>query len=137
MSEENGQLLDKEFCKFYFRTPWAKLFRRDIIVRCGHRFDTINFVLFQYVGYCYKVDFYEQASKHAMNAVGVYQHLDAILRTKGLRLLRERIHYDFPQIKQMLKIYFRRLFLIYLTEKVTTYKKFREEIKAFNKLKIL
>lgn len=152
ISEENGHLLDKEFCKFYFRTPWAKLFRRDIIVRYGLRFDTMLHIgedaefVFRYLscvnnihfipicGYCYKVDFYEQASKHAMNAAGIFRHLDAILWTKGLALLKKRIHYDFPQTNNLLKIYFRRLFFIYLTKEINTYKMFREEAKAFNKL---
>lgn len=152
ISEESSCLLDNEFCKLYFRTPWAKLFRRDIITKYGLRFDTMLHIgedtefVFQYLGYvkkvrfvpvcgyCYKVDFYEQASKHAMNAAEVSRHLDAILWTKGLRPLKERIHYDFPLTNNLLTTYFRRLFFIYLTREINTYKEFLEETKSFNKL---
>lgn len=152
ISEFNGHLLDKEFCKFYFRTPWAKLFRRDVIAKYGLCFDTTLHIgedaefVFRYLGfvkkvrlvpicgYCYKVDFFEQASKHAMNSVGISRHLDAILYTKGLRQLKERINYGFPLTNNLLQIYFRRLFFIYLTKEIDTYNEFLREIRSFNKL---
>lgn len=152
ISEESGCLLDNEFCKLYFRTPWAKLFRLDIITKYGLRFDTMLYIgedtefVFQYLGYvknvrfvpicgyCYKVDFYEQASKHAMNASEVSRHLDAILWTKGLKRLKERTYYDFPLTSILLKTYFRRLFFIYLTKEINTYKEFLAEAMSFKKL---
>lgn len=145
---------DKELCKIYFRTPWAKLFKRDIILKyklffntnlhigedCEFVFRYIGYIndikLISYCGYCYKVDFYEQACKHAMNAVELYKHLDEILWKSGLRRLRERLHYNFPMVDQLLKIYFRRLYFLYLISEVKTYSDFKKEIKNFKKLRL-
>lgn len=152
--EENGRFLDEEFCKLYFRSPCAKLFKRDIIVKNQLFFGTALHIgedtefVFRFLSYiqkvrfvpaccyCYEIDFYKQASKHAMDAIDVHRHLDAILWTRGLGLLRKRIHYGFPQVNSFLKIYFRRLYFIYLTKELNTYPDFRKEIRNFNELRL-
>lgn len=154
ISEENKYFLDKEFCKLYFRTPWAKLFKRNIIEKFHLSFNAnlhigedtefvfryigyINDIKFiPFCGYCYKVDFYEQACKHAMNTVNLYNHLDIILWKSGLRKLRERLHYNFPMVDQLLKIYFRRLYFLYLVNEVKTYSDFKKEIKNFRRMRL-
>lgn len=152
ISEEDRYFFDKELCKIYFRTPWAKLFKRQIILKhhiffntslhigedCEFVFRYIGYIndikLIPFCGYCYKVDFYEQACKHAMNTLDLYNHLDVILWKSGLRQLRERLHYNFPIVDQLLKIYFRRLYFLYLVSEVKTYSDFKKEIKRFKQL---
>lgn len=152
ISEEDKCFFDKELCKIYFRTPWAKLFKRDIILKYKIFFNTSlhigedcefvfrylgyinNIKLISYCGYCYKVDFYEQACKHAMSADELYMHLDVILWNSGLKQLRDRLHYNFPLVEQLLKIYFRRLYFLYLVGEIRTYSDFKEEMRKFKKL---
>ena len=154
VTKDNRYLLDQEFTKLYFRTPWAKLFKRKIIEQQNLFFNTSLHIgedtefVFRYVGfirhisfvpicgYVYAVDFYRQAYRHAMNAVDVHMHLDAILWSSGLRQLCNHIHYDFPLTNNFLKIYFRRLYFIYITSRITTYSDFKRENQAFNRLKL-
>lgn len=154
ISEDNKDFIDNELCKIYFRTPWAKLFKREIILNYQIFFNTNlhigedsefvfryigyinNIRLIPFCGYCYKVDFYEQARKHAMNTVVLYNHLDAILWKSGLKTLRERLHYNFPMVDQLLKIYFRRLYYLYLVSEVNTYSDFKKEIKKFKQVRL-
>lgn len=154
ISEDNKDFIDNELCKIYFRTPWAKLFKREIILNYQIFFNTNlhigedsefvfryigyinNIRLIPFCGYCYKVDFYEQACKHAMNTVVLYNHLDAILWKSGLKTLRERLHYNFPMVDQLLKIYFRRLYYLYLVSEVNTYSDFKKEIKKFKQVRL-
>lgn len=154
ISEENKYFLDKEFCELYFRTPWAKLFKRNIIEKLHLSFNTSLHIgedtefVFRYIsnakdirlipfyGYCYKLNFYEQACKHAMNAADLYHHLDSILWTSGLRPLCERLHYNFPLVSRQLKIYYRRLYFLYLTNGIKTYSDFKKEIKNFKRLNL-
>lgn len=154
ISEENKYFLDKEFCGLYFRTPWAKLFKRDIIERFHLSFNTNLHIgedtefVFRYIsivkdirlipfsGYCYKLNFYEQARRHAMNAIDLYHHLDSILWTSGLKPLCDRLHYNFPLVSGQLKIYYRRLYFLYLTNDIKVYPDFKREIKNFKRLKL-
>lgn len=57
ISEEDRYFFDKELCKIYFRTPWAKLFKRQIILKHHIFFNTSLHIgedcefVFRYIGY--------------------------------------------------------------------------------------
>lgn len=149
---ENDLLfLDKQLCCIYFRTPWSKLFKNKIIRMQSLRFNTslrigedTDFILrylctvnvIQFISTCpyhYRENWFGGLQRYSMNTIDVHTHLSYMM--KSLTQLKSRFQYDFALSEFDIKIYFRRLFFVYLVEKVTTYSDFAEESKLFRKYK--
>lgn len=68
-----------------------------------------------------------------MSTIDVHTHL--FYTIKSLTQLKSKFQYDFAMFELDLKIYFRRLFFVYLVEKAITYSDFAKELKLFRKYK--
>ena len=148
--KENQGLLDEQLCYSYFRTPWSKLFKNRIIQLYSLRFSSFlrigedtDFVLrylyeiktLEFIpvsSYCYNDSgMMGGLQRYSMNAIDVYTHLSYIIIS--LNRLKSKLHYDFALFESEIKIYFRRLFFVYLVEKVPTYPEFVKESKSFKR----
>lgn len=143
--------LDKQLCYTYFRTPWSKLFKKKIIQAQLLRFNTFlrigedtDFVLrylyavntIQFIptfSYYYDENWLGGLRRYSMSANDIHTHLFYTL--KSLTQLKTKFQYDFTLSEFDIKIYFRRLFFVYLVEKVATYSDFAKESKLFRKYK--
>ncbi len=143
--------LDKQLCYTYFRTPWSKLFKNKIIQMQSLRFNTFlrigedtDFILrylyavnsIQLISKCsyhYRENWFCGLQRYSMSTIDVHTHL--FYTIKSLTQLKSKFQYDFAIFELDLKIYFRRLFFVYLVEKAITYSDFVKELKLFRKYK--
>lgn len=139
--------LDEQLCYSYFRAPWAKLLKNDIIkkhslrfalnLRVGEDTDFILSYLFwikrisfvNIPSYCYTGNWFDAIHRYAMNIVDLHKHLFYILN--NLSALKNELKYEFPLFNAEIKYYFRRLYFTYLTSKVPSYNELKKELKSF------
>lgn len=147
--DDDLSFIDIQFTKLYFRTPWTKFYRNDIIQQnklrfsvdffCGEDTD-FNLRYMQsvkYLGFSSKALYYYndvdvQLYKYKMNSEQYQIHLSSLL--KNLDYLSLKYGYTFPALNCTLKGIFKYLLFLHFAD-IKTYTSFKKEAISFKKNK--
>lgn len=134
--------IDTELIKLYMRVPWAKRFKKEIIIRDKIFFNSMmkigedtdfnirylqvadDIVTVSSPSYFYRDNFSLQINRCRLDALQYDFYINRL--SDSINGLKNVCKYSFPQIDSDLKIFFRRLFFTHLIS-INNYSSFKKE----------